>query len=381
MTKYEIWLTTDHGARITNEYGLIPITKPLSFTISKVVNGIGNLMMKVPITFDTDLFFQNTDMMVQVWRKQDGGTKSIFNVYFIRELEYITSNGKLVIQLTGADMNELLRRRIVAYYKGSDTATKFTYADDMLKEILSEAIVDGVAPAVDDGTRVWNDLTIAADTSSGPILTQDIPFKKLLTLQGGGVFGTIVKASRAEGTEVFFDIVPDVVTSNSISFKFITKIGQPGMDRTDTIVFSQRNNNLKQPKLKFSYLKEENYIYGLGAGKKSNRTVVQVGDSSRYNASQWNRCEGVAESRDQGDEDGVREAARAKLDATRPIRIFQASLIDTRAIRYGRDYNVGDKVKARYAGFSFDTLIRGVVLSLNENGIETIQCKPDWEND
>jgi hypothetical protein len=44
-----------------------------------------------------------------------------------------------------------------------------------------------------------------------------------------------------------------------------------------------------------------------------------------------------------------------------------------------RDWDFGDKVKARYPGIEFDTIIRAVAISVNENG-EDIQARLDFES-
>ena len=254
-------------------------------------------------------------------------------------------------------------------------------ADDMLKAIVTDSIADGTAPAPTAGTRVWSDLSIAGDLADGPTLEKGFAWKQLLTPAGGGIMGDIAKAAKEAGTEVFFAVVPKTVSATSITFEFRTSTGQPGMDVSDRVVFDQeRGSNLNDPYLEYDYTKEQNYIYSAGQGDMDERNVQQVYDASRYNASAWNRCEGFADARNQAEDNEVREAGRAKLAEGRPVRRFGGVPVDTQGTRFGRDWDFGDKVRARYRGQEFDAIIRSVVLSMDDSGQETIRAKLEYED-
>lgn len=371
MASYELWLTTDKGVRIA----LLDDT--LGFTVARVVNGIGSLGQNLPRTFDTALI--KPDRMVQVWRAPSGGRFSLWRVYLIRRWRYSTVGSDEVLKISGPDANELLRRRIVAAYAESTQAGKTDYADDMMKEVVAEAMADGAAPTPDAGTRAWDDLSVQADLSAGPTLTKGFAWRRLLLASGGGVLPDIAKAAKIAGTEVFFDIVPKVVSSKSISFEFRTYTGQPGQDVTERVVFDQARGNLLDPFLEYDYLEEVNYVYAGGQGNETARVVEQIYDAERYSASQWARCEGFADARNQSESDGVREAGRALLERGAPRRRFGGIPLDTKGTRFGRDWDFGDKVRARYRGEEFDAIIRAVSISVR-GGQETIQARLDYED-
>lgn len=366
MASYEIWLTTDEGVRIAQ------LTTNTSFVASRVVNGVGWFSLKMPLSFDINQI--RPDRMVQVWRQPTGGASSLWRPYFLRKWIFSTEESREVVTLEGPDINDLLRRRIVAAYSGSAQATKTDFADDMMKEVVAQSIADGVAPIPTAGTRVWSNLSIQADASVGPTITKSFPFDKLLTGSGNGVLAVLAQAAREAGTEVFFDVVPDVVTGSSITFQFQTTINQPGQDVTDRVVFDQQRGNMRNPVLEYDYSEEENYIYAAGQGEGSARDVQQVYDTTRYNASIWNRCEGFADARNQTASDGVREAGRATLEEGRPRINFSATPVDTAGTRFGIDWDFGYKVRARYKNVELDTIIRAVTLSVDGNGRETIQA-------
>jgi hypothetical protein len=371
--EYEFYLTNDAGVRI--DY----IGEILSATMTITDGKIGAATFTLPQTFDTNLI--KPDYIIQPWRKPDGGSMSLLRPYFIRKWRFETRGADETIVVTGYDSNELLRRRIVAAYSRSSAATKtLDFADDMMKEFVTQQFADGVAPAVDEGTRVLSGFSVQGDASAGPLISVSGAWKKLLSKSGGGIIGAIKKASREKGTEVFFDVKTTNVTESTIAFQFQTKIGQPGQDVSDRVVFSQEDGNLRDPFLEFDYTNEENYIYALGPGQQSNRNVQQVADSARYNVSKWARIEGTAEARGQSDDDDeIQASGESKLEQGRPIRRFGGIPVDTGKTRFGVNWNWGDRVTAKYRGQEFDAIIRTVTVSVDENGRETIRARLDFE--
>jgi hypothetical protein len=368
---YELWLTNDSGLR------LAPLSQVISLDASRVVNGIAYCNLQMPLSFDPDLIAP--DRMIQIWRQPTGGALSLWRVYFVRRWKFSTRGSDQIVEFGGPDVNDLLRRRIVAAYSGAAQADKTDNADDMMKEVVTESIADGVDPTPDAGTRVWSNLSIDADLSLGPSITKAFAFDKLLTTAGQGVLATLGNAAREAGTEVFFDIVPNVVAANSITFQFRTYTGQPGQDVSDRVTFDQQSGNMREPALEYDYTDEENYIYAGGQGEGELRTIQQVYDSDRYSASIWARSEGFADARNQTTDNGVREAARDRLTAGRPRIRFGATPVDTEGTRYGIDWDFGYKVGAKYLNRQFNTIIRAVTISLNDNGEETVQARLDYE--
>lgn len=369
--EYEVWLTNDKGVRMEL------LDDILSFAAPRVTNGIAHFEGTFLHDFDESLI--KRDFMVQVWRKPSGGAMSLWRPYFVRRWRWFTRGSKEGLAIFGPCCNDLLRRRIVAAYAGSSQASKTDNADDMMKEIVTEAIADGVAPTPDAGTRVWTDLSVAADLGDGPSLTKAFVFDRLLTTSGAGILLAIAKAAKEAGTEVFFDIVPDVVTSNSITFQFRTDTGQPGADLSDIVTFSQERGNLGDPSLEYDYTQEVNYVYAAGRSGGTTRNVQQVYDSTRYGISQWNRCEGFADARNQTADNGVREAGRAVLWEGRGKVRFQARLIDTEGMIFGKDWTFGDKVRAKYKNQEFDGIVRAVMLVMSDKG-EEVKVKLEYES-
>lgn len=368
---FSLWLTTDAGVRIQS------LNDILSFSATRQVNAIGPFVGKLKSTFDISLL--KRDRMIQVWYAPPGGRLSLWRVYFLRKWRFETKGSNESIQVWGRDPNYLLYRRIVAAYSASTYATKNDVADDMMKEIVTESLSDNLLPAPDAGTRAWSNLSVAGDVSAGPTLSRSIAWKELLTNSGSGVLPNIAQAAREAGTEVFFDIVADTISANSITFQFRTYTGQPGQDVSDRVVFDQNRGNLQDPFYEFDAIDEVNYVYAGGGMVGVLRNIQQVYDADRYNASIWNRCEGFADARGQASDDEVREAGRAVLEEGRPKERLGGTPVDTKGTRFGRDWNFGDKVKAKYKELEFDTIIRAVTIGKEETGRHFVLARLDYE--
>ena len=372
LPSYELWITDDFGLRLAQ------VTTFSTLSATQVANQIGWFDLVLPPDFDTSLIAP--DRMLQLWRQPAGGTLSLWRPYFIRRWRWQTRGGDEILIVCGPDVNDLLRRRIIAHFAGSSQSRKVDFADDMMKEVVTEAIADGTNPAPAAGTRVWADLSIAPDTSSGPSITKSFPWKTDLLPSAGGALALISKAAKEAGTEVFFSVEPNVVGSSSITFEFRTFINQPRQDVSDRVFFEKESGNLENPFLEFDYSLEENYIYGGGQGEGEARNIQQVSDADRFNASQWNRCEGFADARNSTADAGVEDAARSRLEEGRPTRKFGGDPIDTAGTRFGVDWDFGYKVTARYRDEEFPAIARAVVIQVDDSGTETIQTRLEHED-
>lgn len=370
---YELWLTDDYGRRLANCDGETLLDRVVDMQASRVVNDVGSLFLRVPATFDQSLIA--VDNMVQVWRAPAGATLQLWRPYFIRKWRFEMHGSEEHILIWGRDPVDLLARRIIAAYAGSTQADKTDFADDMMKEIATELESDLIPPIPTAGSRAWADLYIQAQVAAGPTITQAFAWQYILPLMQ-----RLSSAAKEAGTEVFFDIVPRVISSAAIDFEFRTYVGQPGMDRTITgTLFDQEKGNMRDPYLEYDYTEEENYIYAGGKGQETEREIQQVYDAARYSASQWNRREGFANAVNQDLPNGVREVGRARLFDERPRIRFGAAPLDVAGTRFGVDWEHGDKVRARYRGIEFDCIIRATVISLDEDGKETIGARLEFE--
>jgi len=77
---------------------------------------------------------------------------------------------------------------------------------------------------------------------------------------------------------------------------------------------------------------------------------------------------------------GTTNAGRAALEAGKPVRRFGGIPVDTTGTRFGRDWNWGDKIVARYRGQEFDAIVSTVTIKMNSKGRESVQARLDWQS-
>lgn len=365
--KYELWLTTDTGLPFADTSGKTILTTFTHLEASRVANDIGRMFVSLPPSFDTRLIVK--DRMIQVWRKPPNGTRSLFNVYFINKWRFLTRrDGTQAIWIWGDDPNTLLKRRIIAFRSGTTEADKTGYADDVMKEIVDENLVSAAA------ARVMPNVTVAADTSSGPSLSKAFSFDNVLrTLQ------SLNEASRDLGTEVFFDLSVSNVTNTSIAFQFRTYTGQPGQDISDRISFDQDLGNLEEPELEHDYTEEATHIYAGGQGDGITREIQEAEAAERSALSQYGRTEIFVDARRAKTLTAVLEEARGALEEWKPKLRFEGSALDTGAIQFGRDWRWGDKITERYRGQEREAIVYAVNLTVHDNGREVIGVRLNIE--
>lgn len=360
MSRYELWLTDTRGA------SLALLDTALWLTYSRVANGYGTFSLGLPASFDDRLI--KLDHMVQVWRAYDGGVLVLQRVYFIRWWEYRTVDTVDMFIIGGPCTNYLLDGRIVAYAAASAQAAKSDYADDMIKEMVDENLVND-ASSPDYGSRDLARLSVETDISGGESLDKGVARRNLLM-----AVQEIALASAEAGTALYVDIRPTIVQGTGFALMLVTRTGQPGRDRTGNgVLFDQKRGNLVDPNLRQDHMSEINYVYTLGEGTEGSRNVQEVYDAARIAASPWNRREAAVQATyGRTTDSSIQDEGRARLEQGRPAETFRANIMDVEDIRYGRDWGWGDRVLAEYRGRSFECVIPTVAVYVRGDGRETI---------
>jgi hypothetical protein len=312
------------------------------------------------------------DYMVEFWRSAAQGAMQLESVFFVREIIYEEDvKGNDLIILAGPDGNDLLTRRIVAYAAGSSLSDKTDNADDMMKEIVTENLG---SDASIDRTLTNLNFTVAGDVSDAPSVTKGFAWRNVLQ-----VLQDITYMSAENGTDLYFDVVPIVISSSEIGFEFRTYTDQPGQDRTydsnNPVVFSKEWGNLSDPILMYDYTREANYIYGGGQGEGDDRTISEQSDDARVGSSVWNRREKFADARNETTSNGVANKAEEVLNENKPFKRFTGQLLDTPQARYGVDWFFGDKVEVSYRGIQFQGVAKALKIRLDKEGNEILTVK------
>ena len=361
-SSYEFWLTDDAGTRLE-------FLEPRWWNYVLVVNGVGWFQVGLESSIDRYLF---PDYRIETWRRPPDAALGLEMVGLMRDWDLWSGDDDEGTDVSGPDQNDLLDRRIVAYPAQSTQSAKTDYADDMMKEIVAENM--GASAAADRDLTALG-FSVAADLGAGPSITKGFAWKQQLkTLQD------ISQASRSEGDEVFFAVVP----LTNLLFQFQTFTGQPGVDRTQTgsanpLTIGQEWGNLKNPSLAYRHSRERNYIYAGGQGDAAERLVVEVSDATRIAVSQWGRREAFANATSDKTVAALTGAGNDALSKSRPTVRFSGTLIDSPEARYGVHWGLGDKVTASFRGQQFDVIVRAVQVSVNQAGKENVMAKLEYQ--
>ena len=367
MANYEFWYADNLGNRLAY------IDDVIAFDYASVLGSVGAFNLIIPSRgqiYDTDI----RDRRIAVYRQPLGGTLALDYLAILRDTKRITSiQGQNQRTLIGFDLNELLLRRIAAFYANESETNKTDLSDDMMKEIVTENFVNNADySGTPDPTRSLSNInfSVQANLGQGLMLTKGFSWRNILaTLQD------IQADSKEQGTETFFGVVP--LTETSMQFQtWTTKADRTTNTGVNPLVFSLEWGNLFNPKLSKSTSEEINYAYGAGEGKESSRIIQTAENLDGINASLLNRREGLAYSSGKT-EAAVLTDARNTIERNRPKENFTGSIIDTPLTPYGsaNGWNLGDKVTVNYANRQFDVIIRAVRVQVQANGDETISAR------
>ena len=338
----------------------------------RVLNDKGGFNIITRADFDESLL--GVDHLIEFWRTPEGGDELLMMVGLLRWWEWLENDdGFEICQLGGPDQNDLLDRRIVAYYAAEDESDKTDFADDMLKAIVRENM--GALAPLDQALRPRaydaDYFSVSPDFGHAPTVTRRFAWRKVFpTLK------EICESSRNLGTPLYFDMVPGALPAH---FDFRTYINLMGIDRTTTsglspIVFSKENGNLGTPKLREDWANEQNYVYGGGQGEEDSRTIDPEDDVWRMHRSIWNRRECFQDAREEDTTQGVANKAYQRMEQERPLLKFAGKLLDAPQSRFGIDWNYGDGVTVFYRD-EFDGVVDAYRISIDKDGNEDVTAR------
>lgn len=342
--EYEIWLLNP-----TDGTPLATLAEFGSLDYTKIQNGTGAFSLLLPVSLDFSLIQEDT--RIAVFRKPDGGIKSLDFCGLVRYIERSTRGHSQYRTVAGPDLNDLLATRIIAYAATTAYADKTGHADDVMKAYVRENMG---ALVVD----TWRDLsdygfTVAVDTALGTTLSKSAPWRNLLE-----TCKEIADASHStEATSVYFGIVP---LDTGWDCEFRTSIQQWGQDRRNQVIFGLEWGNITDITRNINYRDEKTFAYAGGPGEGTARTIKWAVDSARCFKSPFNRREVFADARN-GDSDASIEAeALAAVKDGCPKTLFSGSIVNVGNYVYGRDYGLGDYVTAVFEKEVIDCRIESV---------------------
>ena len=319
----------------------------LALDMARAVNDVG--VLTLDLDPDTDVSQFRLDGRLSVYRQGSAGGYRLQTetVWFVRQWRRVMyDSGERVLRVTAYSASDLLARRIVAYAAGSAQADKTAHADDMMKAIVRENLYD---TPTDTDRSLGGYLTIQADSASASSISKAFSRRNVLT-----TLQEIAETSAEGGEPLFFDIV----APSSGALEFRTYTGQRGTDRTlssaSPLIMSPELGTIRGGELFEDYANEVTVVYAAGSGEGEAREVIEVEDGLRSRSSPFGRIEALRDARHGATGASLIAEGQSYLRANRPKRIFTAQLVDTPQVRYGIEWQWGDKVTAQFEGLSFD---------------------------
>jgi hypothetical protein len=359
--RYEIRISTDRARRLD----ILGAGQWVSFSTTRVVNGVGSLDLVLPVGA-IDLSLLRRDYLITILRRIDDGSPTLLHdqAYLIQRVAL--DDAAPTATITAVDLNDLLRRRIIAYRAGSAEAVRTAAADDLILAIARENIAASAsdyAGATDRGLPAAA-FTVAADLTLAPVIDKAFAWRTSIL----ELCRDIAQASAEAGTYLAFDVV--AIAGQAPQLR--TFINQRGQDRrTSMPPLSRATGTLNNATLIYEYGAEVNVAYAGGQGEEELRVVQDASDAARVGASVYARTEAFVYSQ-ATTADQAADDARAAVSAGRPRVQFSGAFTDSAGVQYGRDVAFGDYVTAEAFGRAFDCRIEAVTLGVDGNGQESI---------
>jgi hypothetical protein len=204
-------------------------------------------------------------------------------------------------------------------------------------------------------------LSVAANASLAPTFQASFALRNLLDV--------IQEISTAALVDFAVTHAP-----GTTSFTFNTYYPRKGADRTGTapFVFSIEHANMSQPYATESHVDEFNSSLVMGQGEGSDRQFVVRDDANAQAASPWNRIEKAHDARQESDTDALESVGDQQLREGRATSRISFNVIESPVSIYGRDFQVGDLVLARFDGVEQIKKIIGVEITVSD-GRETLR--------
>jgi hypothetical protein len=357
--EYSLKLFDPRGRMITDN-----LTGFSTMELALKVNEVGSLALNLPSQYP--LWWFGRDYRIEVWRSIDENPAYLEGdtQFLIRKINLSNSGGSRDLSISAFDLKHLLKRRIVAYDAASVYADKSDYADDMMKEIISENYGLGCI----DGDRDISDwLDIQADFGLAFPVEKAFSRREVLL-----VCQELCQMSYENGIYCAFDIVR--ISPSKCEFR--TYINQRGMDHTKLspkpLIFGYKYRNFVNDEYLDDGTEEATFIYAGGQGEEASRVIETAQDDERISVSPFGRIEHFIDARNAKLAATVQDEAETELRARLPKHKISGDIADTDACRYGLNYKFGDRTTIETDEASMDAFVNSVQISVS-NGAERIK--------
>lgn len=338
------------------------IINPRSLYYEKWVNNTDTYQLVLDADDPVIQYFV-TDAIIEVWRRIPDTAWVREICCFHRTEQYnLEENGRELYTSYGRGISDLLNRRNILYFANTTFTLKQGPGETVMKELVNE---NACLAAHNSARRSFGQyyapipgLTTSPDQAQGLEWKGSMPWRNLLDQL----------KEIALTTRIDFD----VERIGPLEFCFNTYFPQRGIDRTATLTFSPRFNNMTNIVYAKSRVEEANVVAVLGQGEESSRRVIIRQALSVLN-SPWNLIETIRDARNTPDITGMITIGDTALQEVQAHQTFSFNTLQIASRQYGRDYNVGDKVLAEYRDISIVKKITSARITLSRDApIESV---------
>lgn len=321
---------------------------------SRLLDGIGKIALTLRDTEDYSLLFP-LDTFIEVYRNDPTtGQLAKEDTYFTRLVHHFVEGDETFWVIGGVSLNHLLKRRIIDPDDDPNVAggysTKGGAADTIIREYIREQAADLASSA-----RQFPSFTVPAVAGTADSAGYRARFENL--------FEIIQQLSRKGNT----DFIIERTTSNNLE----CTIGLIGSDLSSTLIITPGRQNIRNPSYLEDRTEEANFVYALGEGQGTNRTVLKI-QASAVSDSPYNRIEYIHDARNAEDALELLTEGQGSFEEHRGEIKFDFEMSEQVAgTSYRVDWDVGDKITGKWDTVSKVLRVVGVEVDLGADG-ETV---------
>lgn len=323
-------------------------------------------------------YFAGRDYIVEVYRsvKDEGIDWYIeFEGLYRTGVKQTYVNGTKTFAGYSIGYLDLLRRRIIANYADTAYTEKSGAVETCMKEFVNENAGAGATnpPRLIDGVTAG--LTVEADLGRGSTWAGAKAYRGLLD---------VLQEMSTDVGDMFFDVLG--ITPGTFIFRTYPDVrgtdrrlynidGATGLNEAGNapVTFSVELGNVASAALSMNTSDEVNIVFGLGQGEESSRMVEIATDPTSIALSPWNQSEISRNATSEVLPAGVLAIANSQLKELGAVTSFSFDVLQIHSTIYGRDFTWGDYVTALYEDYSAHKFITGVIITVDEQSLETVR--------
>jgi len=237
---------------------------------------------------------------------------------------------------------------------------------------------DGVPAETVAKTLVTYNATAAATTAAGrQLFSGAITHPGTISVEADGGGGNAVNwgCSWANLLDTLHDLAQiaggdyDLVKTGANAWEFRWYAGQLGTDRSASVIFSDTYDNLANIRYEE---RQSQRVTGVVVGGPGEGDQRQLSSAVAAGWSQDSHVEAFLNRTNLKTDAERQDAGNVEIYLQRAQRSVSADVVQTAAVRYGRDYQLGDLVTRNVYGISETVKIRSVIVACDQDGQETI---------